>query len=101
MKCSICGKENRIVNECRCDIHNLPTNPIRAMLDLLVSSNGAIVCSSACSPMELAYARKENRFFVDSNNYGYVVRLPEWRVNAETALQSTMLSAPLATQPSL
>lgn len=25
MKCPTCGKDNRIVNECRCDPNNLPT----------------------------------------------------------------------------
>ena len=28
MKCPRCGKENRIVNECKCDPDNLPTRPV-------------------------------------------------------------------------
>lgn len=27
-KCPICGRQNRIVNQCRCDPNNLPTQPL-------------------------------------------------------------------------
>lgn len=73
--------------------------PMREMVDLLVRTNGAIVCSSACSPMELAFARKENRFFVDAEGLGFVVRLPEWRANAESALQAMTINSPLPVDP--
>ena len=41
----------------------------------LTLEGGAIVCSEACSERELSYAKKEGRFFVDENNYGYVLKL--------------------------
>ena len=66
----------------------METNPIREMLDMLAKENGAIVSSAACSTMEIAFARKEGRMFVDSNGYGYIVRLREWRERAEQALSS-------------
>lgn len=53
----------------------------------LVNERGAIVSSADCSEMELAFARKEGRFFVDTNGYGFVLRLKLWRENAELALK--------------
>jgi hypothetical protein len=44
-------------------------------LQRLTTEGGVIVCSEACEDWELAAARSENRFFVDENNYGYVLRL--------------------------
>jgi hypothetical protein len=49
----------------------------------LTLEGGAIVCSEACSERELSYAKKEGRFFVDENNYGYVLKLEKWRSLAE------------------
>lgn len=52
----------------------------------LLKEGGAIVCSAACSPMELAFARSEGRFFVDENGYGFVLRYRQWREHAERAI---------------
>jgi hypothetical protein len=57
-----------------------------AFLQRLAQQGGAIVCSEACSEIELAFARKENRFFVDENNYGYVLRLEKWRSLADRSV---------------
>jgi len=54
----------------------------------LTLEGGAIVCSEACSERELSYAKKEGRFFVDDNNYGYVLRLEKWRSLAEQSLEA-------------
>jgi hypothetical protein len=52
----------------------------------LTIEGGAIVCSEACSERELAYAKREGRFFVDENNYGYVLKLEKWRSLAERSV---------------
>jgi hypothetical protein len=57
-----------------------------AMLMDLVKERGAIVCSADCSEMELAFARREGRFYVDERGFGYVLRMQQWRANAEAAL---------------
>lgn len=57
------------------------------MTTALVSERGAIVSSADCSDMELAFARTEGRFFVDTNGYGFVLRPKLWRENAELALK--------------
>jgi hypothetical protein len=67
--------------------HNeLKENQAIAFLQRLALEGGAIVCSEACSEMELAFARKEDRFFVDENNYGYVLRLEKWRSLADRSV---------------
>ena len=35
-KCSRCGRVNAIVNQCRCDPHNLPTGPATARIWVFV-----------------------------------------------------------------
>ena len=50
---------------------------------------GAIVSSADCSEMEIAFARSENRFYVDGDSLGYVLRPEKCRKLAETALHST------------
>lgn len=52
----------------------------------LLKEGGALVGSAACSPMELAFARTEGRFFVDENGYGFVLRYRQWREHAERAI---------------
>lgn len=59
---------------------------LRKLLDNLCSERGAIVSSADCTPMEIAFARCENRFHVDKNGMGYVVRLKSWLTNAERAI---------------
>lgn len=67
--------------------HNeLTENRAIAFLQRLTLEGGAIVCSEACSERELAYAKKEGRFFVDENNYGYVLKLEKWRSLAERSV---------------
>jgi hypothetical protein len=39
---------------------------------------GEIVCSAGCSSSEIALAHKEDRFFVDANGLGYVLRPMGW-----------------------
>lgn len=56
---------------------------LRELTHKLIEGRGAIVSSADCSPMELAFARTENRFVVDADGMGFVVRLKEWRENAE------------------
>jgi hypothetical protein len=59
---------------------------MQKLLDALVKERGAIVTSADCSEMELAFARSEDRFYVDDNGLGYVVRTSNWRRNAEEAI---------------
>lgn len=74
--------------------HNEMTeNRAIAFLQRLTFEGGAIVCSEACSEMELVFARKENRFFVDENNYGYVLRLEKWRSLAESVVEKVSRGA--------
>lgn len=53
------------------------------ILTALVDEQGAIVSSNSCSPMELAFARKEGRFYTDESGFGYVLRMRAWREFAE------------------
>lgn len=55
-------------------------------LKALLVEGGALVTSSACSPMELAFARSEDRFFVDADGNGFVLRYRQWREHAERAI---------------
>jgi len=42
-------------------------------------SGGCLIVSSHCSNMEIAFARIDNRFIVDDDSFGYVLRLPYHR----------------------
>lgn len=60
----------------------------KRLLAKLVTERGAIVSSADCSPMELTFAKVEGRFYVDSDGMGFVVRMRQWRENAEAALEN-------------
>ncbi len=51
---------------------------IEQLIPDLTSHGGAVVRSSECSPMELAWAEDEERLYVDGNGYGYVRRPGAW-----------------------
>ena len=55
----------------------------------LASEDGAIVSSGFCGALEIANAQATNRFFVDHEGLGYVLRLKRWRQMAETAIHDT------------
>lgn len=59
---------------------------ITDILTALIDERGAIVSSADCSEMELAFARKEGRFYVDKDGFGFVLRMRLWRENAELCL---------------
>lgn len=46
---------------------------------------GAIVCSGDCSAMEISDAQATNRFYVDNQGFGYVLRTREWLETRENA----------------
>lgn len=48
-------------------------------LKKLARDGGEIVSSAACSSAEIALANKENRFFVDDESFGYVLRPVDWK----------------------
>lgn len=48
-------------------------------LKKLAHEGGQIVSSSVCSSAEIALANKENRFFVDDESFGYVLRPKDWK----------------------
>jgi hypothetical protein len=56
------------------------------ILTALIDERGAIVSSADCSEMEITFARSEGRFYVDNAGFGFVLRMREWRANAEAAL---------------
>lgn len=62
------------------------TRNITEAIPALLAEGGALVTSSACSPMELAGARCEGRFFVDADGNGFVLRYRQWREHAERAI---------------
>ncbi len=62
------------------------TRNITEAIPALLAEGGALVTSSACSPMELAIARTEDRFFVDADGCGFVLRYRQWREHAERAI---------------
>ena len=74
------------VCETDCDGLRQEYERLRSLTHKLIEGRGAIVSSADCSPMELAFARKENRFVVDADGMGFVVRLKEWRERAEGAV---------------
>jgi len=59
------------------------TRHARELLNALNCERGAIVSSADCCEMEIAFARTDGRFFVDDDGIGYVLRLKDWRANAE------------------
>jgi hypothetical protein len=48
------------------------------LITQLIFEGGAIVSSNECSPTEIAIARTENRFAVDTEGIGFVRRTKEW-----------------------
>lgn len=62
------------------------TRNITEAIPALLAEGGALVASAACSPMELAFARSEDRFFVDADGNGFVLRYRQWREHAERAI---------------
>lgn len=57
-----------------------------SFLQKLSTEYGAIVSSGICSEMEIANARATDRFFVDNEGLGYVLRTQKWRELAEEAI---------------
>lgn len=68
------------------EVRYLMMPQISDILTALIDERGAIVSSADCSPMELAFARSEGRFYVDGDGFGFVLRPREWLGNAEAAL---------------
>ena len=50
-----------------------------------LKNGGAIVCSGECSEIEIVDARLTDRFFVDEDGFGYVLRYPVWLKSREDA----------------
>jgi len=61
----------------------MPARTIAELLPALMSERGAVVCSADCGEMEIAFAMSEDRFFVDFNGVGFVLRPRDWLANAE------------------
>ena len=75
-------------------LYSPATRPhIGDILTALMDERGAIVMSADCSEMELVFARKEGRFYVDADGFGFVLRMRQWRINAEAALEVKPLEA--------
>lgn len=55
----------------------------KEFIDLLGETRGAMVSSADCSEIEIAFARVCNRFFVNEQGFGFVIRPKKWRENAE------------------
>lgn len=75
---------------------NIPEYPIKSaqqealkFVQRLATEDGAIVSSGVCSALEISNAQATNRFFVDQEGLGYVLRLRRWRQMAETAIHET------------
>ncbi len=49
---------------------------------------GAIVSSADCSTMEIAFAQKERRWYVDEDGMGYVMRMKPWREECERLIEA-------------
>jgi len=64
---------------------------ITQFLEALCRERGAIVSSNDCSEIEIVYARACNRFYVDSNGLGYVLRTQAWRCAAENSFKDCAL----------
>lgn len=78
------------------------TRNIAEAIPALSAEGGALVTSAACSPMELAFARAESRFFVDENGFGFVLRYRQWREHAERAIANlVVIEQPAGKGPSL
>lgn len=56
------------------------------MINRLVKEGGAIISSNDASILEIAFARAENRFYVDSDGFGYIIRYRKWLHNADKIL---------------
>lgn len=55
-------------------------------LSALIECGGALVRSSDCSEMEIAFSRVDGRFFVNDQGLGFVLRLHDWLARADAAL---------------
>jgi hypothetical protein len=49
---------------------------------------GAIVSSADCSTMEIAFAQKERRWYVDEDGMGYVMRMKPWREECQRLIEA-------------
>lgn len=68
------------------------TKPASQALAALVDEQGALVSSADCSNLEIEFARTAGRFFVDEAGFGFVLRMRDWRLNAEILIhQSTQI----------
>jgi hypothetical protein len=56
-------------------------------LKRLRTDRGAIVSSADCTTMEIAFAQKEKRWYVDEDGMGYVIRMKEWREESERLIR--------------
>ena len=56
-----------------------------SFIQKLASDGGAIVCSNECVEMEIVNAVTTDRFYVDEQGYGYVLRSPDWLATREKA----------------
>lgn len=56
------------------------SGPLLEFVQRLAECGGAIVCTSACTEMEIAFAVAEGRVWIDpETSIGYVRRLDKWR----------------------
>lgn len=70
---------------------NIMNTPLE-LLSRLASDRGAIVSSADCSELEIIFASRDGRFYVDpETSYGYVLRFKEWRERAEGAIRASMV----------
>lgn len=51
---------------------------MEVVLKKLTEEGGCIVSSADCNINEITNAQRRGDFWVDSNNMGFVRRLPEW-----------------------
>lgn len=52
--------------------------PMETLIARLISEGGALVSSNACSELEIADAQTTDRFHVDANGFGFVLRSQQW-----------------------
>jgi hypothetical protein len=62
----------------------------------LATEYGAIVSSASCSESEIFHAQKTNRFFVDEDGLGYVLRNSHWLKIADKANAESVVDTPEA-----
>lgn len=48
------------------------------LIEKMTKEGGAIVSSNSCSEIEIANARTTDRFAVNDDGLGYILRTPEW-----------------------